>query len=163
MHRHFQRDLVRARLATARALVKVLTDGEVRGGIASVCIVGGGHGDACVRAHLATARALVLTDGEVRAAAFSNFFRSSCWHNHIAAFSRTCGYALALTPTRRINTPHHTTQGAASHAVGASLSLSAAVEGLGPRFRLLVSITNEGAEAMGGLVVVLHYDGELYR
>jgi hypothetical protein len=32
MHRLFQRDLVRARLATARALVKVLTDGQVRAG-----------------------------------------------------------------------------------------------------------------------------------
>jgi hypothetical protein len=30
MHRLFQRDLVKARLATARALVRVLTDGRVR-------------------------------------------------------------------------------------------------------------------------------------
>lgn len=30
IHRLFQRDLVKARLATARALVKVLTDGQVR-------------------------------------------------------------------------------------------------------------------------------------
>lgn len=54
-------------------------------------------------------------------------------------------------------------QGAASHASSASLSMSAAVEGLGPRFRLLLTVINEGAAAVGGLVVVLQYDMELYR
>ena len=54
-------------------------------------------------------------------------------------------------------------QGAASHASGASLSMAARVEGLGPRFRLLLSVTNEGAAAVGGLAVVVRYDPELYR
>ncbi|GBF90819.1 hypothetical protein Rsub_03673 [Raphidocelis subcapitata] len=51
--------------------------------------------------------------------------------------------------------------GAASRAAGAELSLSAAVEGLGPRFRLVLRVVNEGAAAVGGLVVVVHCDPEL--
>ncbi|KAI8473621.1 MAG: ciliary BBSome complex subunit 1-domain-containing protein [Monoraphidium minutum] len=80
MHRLFQRDLVTARLATARALVKVLTDG----------------------------------------------------------------------------------QGSSSHASACSLSMSASVHGLGPRFRLVLAVTNEGRAAVGGLAVALRYDPGLY-
>ncbi len=43
------------------------------------------------------------------------------------------------------------------------MTLSATVEGLGPRFRLVVSLTNEGRGAVGDLVVALQYDTELYR
>lgn len=83
MHRRFQRDLVRARLATARALARALADGRgaaARGGAAA----------------------------------------------------------------------------------GAPLALAAAVEGLGPRFRLVASLTNEGAAAAGGLVLALRYDRGAY-
>jgi hypothetical protein len=36
------------------------------------------------------------------------------------------------------------------------------VEGLGPRFRLVLTLVNEGAAALGGLVVVLKYDPCMY-
>ncbi len=42
------------------------------------------------------------------------------------------------------NDDAHAHQGAAARAVGAPLSLSASILGLGPRFRLLLAITNEG-------------------
>jgi hypothetical protein len=53
--------------------------------------------------------------------------------------------------------------GGGSNNPGAALSLSASVEGLGPRFRLVVRLVNEGAAALGGLVVALDYDPALYR
>jgi hypothetical protein len=46
MHHRFQRDLVRARLATARALHKVLTDGQVRRGQGRAGRGGAGRGGA---------------------------------------------------------------------------------------------------------------------
>ncbi|KAF8073129.1 Bbs1 [Scenedesmus sp. PABB004] len=110
MHRAFQRDLCKLRLATARACVRALTDGQVRArqraGGAS------GHGGAGAGAGARAPRA--------RAA-----------------------------------------QGAASHAAAAQLSMSAAVQGLGPRFRLVVSLTNEGAELATGLQVVVQ-GGDAY-
>lgn len=41
--------------------------------------------------------------------------------------------------------------------------MAARVEGLGPRFRLLLTVTNEGDAAVGGLAVVVRYDPEQYR
>ena len=41
--------------------------------------------------------------------------------------------------------------------------MSAAVEGLGPRLRLVVRVTNGGGAAAGGLTLALQYDASLYR
>lgn len=71
MHRVFQRDLVKMRLETARALVKVLTDGQ------------------------------------------------------------------------------------GTHAAAANLSMSVSIQGLGPRFRLLISLSNEGEELATDLQVLV--------
>lgn len=59
-------------------------------------------------------------------------------------------------------------QGAASHAAAASLSMSVSIQGLGPRFRLLVSLSNEGQDLATDLQVrPYHYasstDGLLHH
>lgn len=40
-----------------------------------------------------------------------------------------------------------------AHAAAASLFLSVSIKGLGPRFRLLISLVNEGTELATGLQV----------
>ncbi|KAF6257953.1 bardet-biedl syndrome 1 protein [Scenedesmus sp. NREL 46B-D3] len=82
MHRVFQRDLAKMRLVTARAFVKVLTDG----------------------------------------------------------------------------------QGAASHAAAANLSMNVSIQGLGPRFRLLLNLSNESQDLATNLqVLVQAEDAALYQ
>jgi hypothetical protein len=68
----------------------------------------------------------------------------------------------AAGPRREADAPR-ARQGAACHGGGAGLSLTAAVEGLGPRFRLVLGLSNEGRAAVGGLAVVLKYDPQAYR
>jgi hypothetical protein len=46
-------------------------------------------------------------------------------------------------------------QGAASHAAAANLSMNVSIQGLGPRFRLLLNLTNEGHELAIDLQVCL--------
>lgn len=43
-----------------------------------------------------------------------------------------------------------------AHAAAASLSLSVSIQGLGPRFRLLISLVNEGTELATDLQVGGH-------
>jgi hypothetical protein len=46
-------------------------------------------------------------------------------------------------------------QGAASHAAVANLSMNASIQGLGPRFRLLLNLSNEGQDLATDLQVSL--------
>jgi hypothetical protein len=46
-------------------------------------------------------------------------------------------------------------QGAASHAAAANLSMNVSIQGLGPRFRLLLNFSNEGQDLATDLQVRL--------
>jgi hypothetical protein len=46
-------------------------------------------------------------------------------------------------------------QGAASHAAAANLSMNVSIQGLGPRFRLLLNLSNEGQELATDLQVCI--------
>lgn len=54
-------------------------------------------------------------------------------------------------------------QGPAAQAADASLSLSASVQGLGPAFRLLLALRNEGAAPLARLLLAVVADGVQYR
>ncbi|WIA09492.1 hypothetical protein OEZ85_008892 [Tetradesmus obliquus] len=97
MHRVFQRDLAKMRLATAHAFVKVLTDGQ-----------------------------------EIAPA----LRPSRAWQKASAA------------------------DGAASHAAAANLSMNVSIQGLGPRFRLLLNLSNEGQELATDLRVLVQAEDE---
>lgn len=53
-------------------------------------------------------------------------------------------------------------QGAAAFTTSTNLSLSLAVAGLGPRFRLSLHVRNEGGRQLAGLPVALRANAALY-
>lgn len=54
-------------------------------------------------------------------------------------------------------------QGAASFTSNAALSLNAAVRGLGPAFRVVLTLRNEAKEPASDVVALLQYDDFMYR
>ena len=54
-------------------------------------------------------------------------------------------------------------QGPMSHASGASLRLTAQVQGLGPRFKIKLALQNVGSAHVANLSAVFNYNASLYR
>eukprot|EP00878_Enallax_costatus_P019435 GHUV01020506.1.p1 GENE.GHUV01020506.1~~GHUV01020506.1.p1 ORF type:complete len:152 (+),score=21.97 GHUV01020506.1:111-566(+) len=54
-------------------------------------------------------------------------------------------------------------KGSASQASTANLFMSVTIQGLGPRFRLLMNLSNEGQELVSDLQVVVQSDAEMYK
>ena len=54
-------------------------------------------------------------------------------------------------------------QGPMSYSAGSALRLTAQVQGLGPRFKIKLSLQNTGSKGVPNLYVVLNYNSLLYR
>ena len=54
-------------------------------------------------------------------------------------------------------------QGPMSYSSGSALRLTAQVQGLGPRFKIKISLQNTGSKHVADLLVALNYNALLYR
>jgi hypothetical protein len=128
--RVFQRDLVKMRLETARALVKVLTDGQV------------GSSGAGAESRRGPRNRRIHRTGAKAAPCSRSLLQVQTFPNRQYSLPQTCvGCCVFMQGT---------------HAAAASLNMSVNIQGLGPRFRLLINLANEGQDLATNLQVCLY-------